>query len=368
MRLYSRDFALRTTLAAAGLILGLLALSLTGGSRPLTGDLASAQASGSPAYRVGVVAGGLELPWGLAFHPDGSALVTERDSGRLLKVKPSGKIRRIRIVPEKGTGEGGLLGISLHPKFENNRFVYVYYSTQTDNRVARFRLGGERDKLEPILTGIPVNSNHNGGRIAFGPDGMLYVATGDAGDTSRSQNKRSLGGKILRVKPGGGIPQDNPFRSCVWSLGHRNVQGLAWDRQGRMYATEFGQNTYDEINRIKKGANYGWPVVEGRENDPRYSNPIVVFRPENASPSGAAVYKSTAIPGWNGDLFAAALRGERLWRIELDERGGATDKSPLLQGDYGRLRHVAPAPGGSLWLLTSNGADDRVLRILPNRR
>lgn len=326
----------------------------------------SAQDIRDGSFKVNVLSRGLELPWDLTFLPNGDGLITERDTGRLLRVTPSGEVSEVRTLSAKSSREGGLLGVALHPDFKENRFVYVYYSTREDNRVARFRLGGAFDDLEPIVTGIPVSFKHNGGRIAFGPDGMLYIATGDAAEAERSQDKRSLGGKILRVDPEGSIPGSNPFDNEIWTLGHRNVQGLAWDEVGRMYATEFGKNTYDEVNRIRKGSNYGWPEVEGRESDPRYRNPITTFRPENASPSGAAIYKKTSIERWNGSLIVAALRGERLWKINLDDQGEVTNKIPLLRGEYGRLRHVAVAPGGDVWVLTSNGTDDRILRVSPD--
>lgn len=172
-----------------------------------------------------------------------------------------------------GSGEGGLLGIALSPNYERDRFAYAYYTTATDNRVVRFRLDNV-DALVPVVTGIPRGNTHDGGRISFGPDGLLYVATGDAGNTSNSQNQDSLRGKILRVTPDGAVPADNPFSgSRVFSLGHRNVQGLAWDAAGRLFATELGQKTSDEVNRVRSGGNYGWPIVEGNSDNPDYLNP-----------------------------------------------------------------------------------------------
>ena len=177
-------------------------------------------------------------------------------------MSPSGDVREIQTLPEGGSGEGGLLGLAVSPDYEDDRYIYAYYTTGGDNRVVRFRMG---ETPEPILTGIPFNTYHDGGRIKFGPDGMLYVSTGDAGDSENSQDRSSLGGKILRIEPDGSIPPDNPFPgNPVYSYGHRNVEGLAWDSEGRLYASEFGASTWDEVNRIEAGENYGWPAVEGR--------------------------------------------------------------------------------------------------------
>ena len=321
-----------------------------------------------------VVAAGLEAPWDLVFTPDGEALVSERDSSRLLSIDSSGNVEELQRLPENGTGEGGLLGIALSPNYESDGYIYAYYTTDTDNRVTRFRLG---EDPEPILTGIPVLTYHNGGRIAFGPDGNLYGGTGDACDTSNSQDLNSLGGKILRVTPDGDVPADNPFsNSPIYSYGHRNVQGLAWDEGGQLYAIEFGQNRYDEVNRIQPGGNYGWPAVEGEGGffaSGEYIDPIATWATSEASPSGAAILKNGAIPQWEGSFFMAALRGQRLYRLALDPSGTVTEQEELLSGQAGRLRHVVQAPDGSLWVLTSNrdgrgtpiATDDRILRLAP---
>jgi glucose/arabinose dehydrogenase len=337
-----------------------------------TPDLESTTADAGPVQvETSVVATGLEAPWGLVFTPNGEALVTERDSSRLLSVDSSSNVEEIQRLPENGTGEGGLLGLALSPNYESDGYVYVYYTTDEDNRVARMREG---EDPEPVLTGIPVLTYHNGGRIAFGPDGYLYVGTGDAGDTSTSQNLNSLGGKILRVTPTGDVPSDNPFSgSPIYSYGHRNVQGLAWDGSGRLYASEFGQNRYDEANIIEPGGNYGWPEVEGEGGNPNYIDPISTWTTDEASPSGVEILKGGAIPQWEGDFFMAALRGQRLYRLDLDDSGAVVGQEELLQGEAGRLRHVAQAPDGSLWILTSNRDgrgnpipdDDRILRLGP---
>ena len=333
--------------------------------------------TGPVEVETGVIATNLEVPWGIAFLPNGDALFTERDSGRLLRMDTSGSIEEVQTLPTRGYGEGGSLGLAVSPDYEESGYVYAYYTTEEDNRVVRFRLGEEP---EPILTGIPFNTYHDGGRIAFGPDGMLYIATGDAGDPWTSQDRSSLGGKILRLTPDGGVPGDNPFpNSPVYSYGHRNVEGLAWDAEGRLFASEFGQDAFDEVNLIRPGENYGWPEFEGNGGEEAtaagYVNPITTWSTDEASPSGAEILVDGAIPQWEGDLFVAALRGERLWRLELDEDGNVIGRYQLLRGEVGRIRNVVQAPDGSLWITTSNldgrgspaAQDDRILRLAPVR-
>jgi glucose/arabinose dehydrogenase len=338
-----------------------------------TEDASGSGKSTAEKVEVSTLATDLEVPWSFAFLPDGDALVTERDSGKLLRVSPSGDVQEIQTLPEGGSGEGGLLGVAVSPDYEDDRYVFAYYTTERDNRVVRFRLGEE---AEPILTGIPVNTFHDGGRIKFGPDGMLYVSTGDAGESANSQDRSSLGGKILRIEPDGDVPPDNPFPgNPVYSYGHRNVEGLTWDANGQMYASEFGQNTWDEVNRIEAGENYGWPEVEGKGGeDEEYVDPITVWPTSEASPSGAEIMVDGSIPQWEGDLFVTALRGERLWHLELNDKGEITDRQKLLDGEVGRVRDVAQAPDGSLWVSTSNHdsygspvseQDDRIFRLAP---
>ena len=329
-------------------------------------------ASGSPGTGGGsgapgepqAVATGLEVPWAAAFLPGGDALVTERDSARLMRVAPSGDTSAVATVPgvEPG-GEGGLMGVAVSPDYADDKLVYLYFTASSDNRVVRAAYDGNGlGSLEPVVTGIPKGGNHNGGRIEFGPDGMLYVATGETGDTGLSQDKESLGGKILRVTPDGKAAPGNPFGNLVWTYGHRNVQGLAWDDEDRLYATEFGQNTYDEINLIEKGRNYGWPEAEGTSDDDEYTDPLLTWSTDEASPSGLAYA--------GGSLWAAALRGERLWEVPLDD-GVAGRPKAHFNSEYGRLRAVVQAPGGALWFTTSNkdgrgdpaDDDDRILNL-----
>ncbi|MET0416612.1 MAG: PQQ-dependent sugar dehydrogenase [Actinoplanes sp.] len=306
------------------------------------------------------IATGLEVPWGMAFLPDGSALVNERDSADILQVPAGGgDPRRVyHIDAVSARSEGGLLGLAVDPDYAQNRYLYAYYTGADDNRIVRFRLTDDQPRV--IFDGIDKAGIHNGGRIAFGPDGMLYAGTGDAGNGEESQDRRDVNGKILRLTRDGRPAPGNPDAgSPVWSMGHRNVQGLAWGPDGTMYGIEFGQNTWDEVNVIKPGKNYGWPEVEGRSDDSRYENPLVQWRPSEASPSGATVAGNT--------LYVAALRGQRLWTVPL---GGGEPKAEFVER-YGRLRTVEVAPDGALWLSTSNhdgkidpkDGDDRILRF-----
>lgn len=313
-----------------------------------------------------VVAKNLNVPWALAFLPDGSALLTLRDEARLLQVREGHPPVDLGKVPGvEPSGEGGLLGVAVSPTFARDHTIFLYLTSAGDNRVVRLTFAdGKLGQPQPILTGIPRAGNHNGGRLKFGPDGYLYVTTGDAGNRPNAQNRQSLGGKILRVTKDGKPAPGNPFgTSPVWSWGHRNVQGIAWDRAGRMFASEFGQNTWDELNLIKPGANYGWPVVEGRAGRSGFTDPLRQWPTDDASPSGIAI---TA----DGTVWMAALRGQSLWRIPTGN-GVAGQPQRLLQGEYGRLRDVVVGPDGRLWVLTNNTArgnparDDDKLVVIP---
>lgn len=314
------------------------------------------------------VATGLEAPWAVAFAPDGTAYISERDRGRVLRLESSGSLEEVASFEIDPTSEAGLLGLALSPEHASDGLFYVYFTAAQDNRVVRFGLG---EPAAVVLDGIPKAGIHNGGRIAFGPDGKLYVATGDAGEGDRAQDPESLAGKILRLEPDGTVPDDNPDPgSPVYSLGHRNVQGLAWDAGGRLYASEFGPDADDELNRIEPGGNYGWPQVTGMADLDGFIDPVVVRQPPEASWSGMTILDGSAIPQWEGDALIASLRGERLWRVPL---GSGGEVEELLRGEYGRLRLATQAPDGSVWLLTNNtdsrgaprAGDDRIVRLGP---
>jgi glucose/arabinose dehydrogenase len=303
------------------------------------------------------VATGLQVPWGLAFLPNGDALVSERTTARILRIPSGGgKPRRVMTVPgvARNAGEGGLLGLAVSPTYSRDRLVYAYLTSASDNRIVRFKLGG---RVSVVLSGLAKAGIHNGGRIAFGPDGKLYAGVGDAGNTANAQNAGSRNGKILRMNPNGSGAR-------VWTLGHRNVQGLAWDRSGRLWASEFGQDTRDEVNLIRRGRNYGWPDVEGvgSTRGGKYTNPKVTWATSEASPSGAAIIGT--------NLYVGALQCGCVWRVPLH---GASTGAPvrMLAGRYGRIRTVAAAPDGTLWITTSNrdgrgsprDGDDRIIAV-----
>lgn len=311
-----------------------------------------------------VLAANLKTPWDLAILPDLSALVTLRDESTVVRIQAGEKPVVIgRIAGARPKGEGGLLGLALSPRFTDDHWVYFYFTTQDDNRVVRYKYSSSGlSSPQVILSGIPNSSNHNGGRLRFGPDGMLYITTGDvtAKPPTNAQDTKSLSGKILRVTAEGKVPPDNPFGNEVWSYGHRNVQGIAWDSAGRMYASEFGSNRLDELNLIRRGGNYGWPAAEGPANDRRFIDPLLTWRTREASPSGIAITP-------DGTVLIASLRGERLWATSRQGEG-MMPPEVYLDG-VGRLRAVEFVRG-ELWLLTSNttgssprDGDDKLLAI-----
>jgi len=309
---------------------------------------------------------GLQVPWGIGFLPDGTALVTDRDSGAIHAISKRGKVSDVgRIHGVRASGEAGLLGLAVSPTFTSDHRIYVYYSAVDDNRIARvtYRDGRLTDQQD-ILTGIPRGPFHNGGALVFGPDHLLYVGTGDAMDHPAAQRLSYLGGKILRIQPNGKGAPGNPFPKAplVYTYGHRNIEGLAFDSSGRLWESEFGENTWDELNLIKRGGNYGWPIFEGKSHNPKYVSPLWVWHTPDASPSGIAI--------WRGSAWLASLRGERLWQVPLNGTSTGTPKARFT-GTYGRLRAAVVAPDGSLWVTTSNTdgrgsphqGDDRILRI-----
>lgn len=316
----------------------------------VTGGVAQAGESLGVPVEPTVVTDGLTVPWAVSWLPDGqSALVTQRNDFHVYLVTRSGEKTDVGVVPEsEGTGgEGGLMGVAVSPGWDADRFVYFMHTSSDGNRVARMTYDGTAlSDYTPIVRGIQKNRYHNGGRLAFGPDGYLYATAGDAQQTGLSQDPASLNGKILRFTVDGEPAPGNPFGTLVYSLGHRNPQGLAWDSAGRLWSSELGQNRFDELNLIEPGKNYGWPLCEGVCDDPEFTNPKATWSTAEASPSGLAIVGDTA--------FMGALRGQRLWRIELNgtEAGEIT---PHFQGTYGRIRAVVKVPGANeIWLTTSN--------------
>ncbi|MEW6571007.1 MAG: PQQ-dependent sugar dehydrogenase [Nitrospirota bacterium] len=333
----------------------------------------------------------MEIPWSLVFLPDGRALVSERP-GRIRQIKDGKLLEKSYVqIDVAHTGEGGLMGLAIHPDFPGKPYIYAMHTYERRdglfNRVIRLKdkkSSAEFDRV--IIDGIPGGRFHNGGRIAFGPDGMLYITTGETFRAELAQDLNSLGGKILRVTPEGEIPEDNPFKdSPVYSFGHRNPQGLAWQPQtNRLFASEhgpsgeFGRSANDEINVIKKGGNYGWPRVIGAAGIKPYIDPVVVWK-NTTPPSGMTFYRSDLLRHLQGNLFVATLRSQALIRIllakdkvERIERWFASDFS---EGKYGRLRDVVEGPDGALYFLTNNRdgrgtprtGDDRIYVIRPKQ-
>jgi glucose/arabinose dehydrogenase len=313
--------------------------------------------------RLETVVTGLEVPWDMAFLPDGRALVTERP-GRVRLLSPSLELsgEPVAEVEVAAVGEAGLLGVAVDPDFDQNSFVYLYRTTSSGNEVARYRFDGERLIEDQVLVeGIQAAAIHDGGRIRFGPDGALYVTSGDAGQDQLAQDSGSLNGKILRVEGG---------RSEIYSLGHRNPQGLDWQPgSGRLVATEHGPTGFDEVNLIERGRNYGWPEVTGTEHAD-FAAPLTVYE-DSIAPSGATF---VSLPGsaWTGDYLVATLVGEQVRRLSFEGADVARDEV-LFEGELGRVRVLVEGPDGALYALTSNrdgrgtprAGDDRIVRIVP---
>ena len=328
---------------------------------PTTPVAPETTASAPPLTEPETLVADLDAPWSVAFLGE-IVLISERDSGDILEVTPGGT-RVLGTVTDLYTeSEAGLLGLAV----DAQQRLYAYSTTREGNRIQRFAVEGAPGSLRlgapgTIGSGIPHASNHNGGRIAFGPDGMLYATTGDAADRPLSRDLDSLAGKILRMTPDGAVPADNPFPgSLVYSYGHRNPQGLAWSADGTLYASEFGQNTWDELNLIVPGGDYGWPEVEGIAGDRRYIDPIAQWSPGDASPSGIAIVDET--------IYIAGLRGQRLHVVPMSDPDAAVER---YVGEFGRLRAAIAGPDGTLWLLTNNTdgrgepapGDDQLIRV-----
>lgn len=330
----------------------------------------------------------LEIPWSLVFLPDGRALVSER-GGRIRLIKDNTLMKELyALIEVSHAGEGGLMGLSIHPQFTKNPYIYAMHTYKkngsTYNRVIRLIDKGNQGIFDRVIIDkIPGGRFHNGGRIAFGPDMMLYITTGEIFDAKLAQNLNSLGGKILRLTPDGRIPQDNPFKdSPVYSYGHRNPQGLAWHPEtGDLFSSEHGPSGEylrfgnDEINVIKKGGNYGWPNVIGRGNKKPFIDPLVLWE-KTTPPSGMAFYRGDKFPHLKNDLFVATLRSESLVRIKLTHVDGKYEVKKIerwFEDKYGRLRDVVQGPDGFIYFLTNNRDgrgkakinDDKIYRIVP---
>ena len=343
---------------------------------PTTASPTATAGSAQGSVTVGrTVATGIRVPWGLARLPDGAVLVSARDSYQIFSANlGSGAVTLLGAVAGavsnvSQAGEGGLLGIAVSPAFTDDRLVYVYFSTASDNRIATVTYDPSKatgQQLGPpkvLVSGIPHNVHHNGGRLGFGPDGFLYATTGEAENAALAQDKGSLGGKILRMTTAGKPAPGNPFGTLVWTYGHRNVQGIAWDPAGRLWASEFGDKLADELNLIEPGKNYGWPATQGRTSQAGYTSPVAQWGTDEDSPSGIA-YAA-------GCVWMAALKGQRLWRIPLNGAALVADPQPFLVGQLGRLRSLLAVDDHTLLVTTSNrdgrttprSGDDRLVLL-----
>jgi len=318
----------------------------------------TAASCGNPVCGVMQVAADTDIPWGLVTLPDGSILYTRRDAHNIARLDPATGARTIvGTVPnvQSTDGEGGLTGLAIAPSFAADHWLYIMHTSPTDNRIVRIRyVDGRLDTAgeQILLSGILRNKFHDGGRLRFGPDGKLYASTGDGQNGDNAQNLASLNGKILRLNPDGTVPSDNPYGSYVWSYGHRNPQGLAFDAQGRLWEQEFGNSVMDETNLITKGGNYGWPACEGTSGScdrPGFIKPKHTYPTADGSCSGIAAV--------TGALYIACERGQRLYRATITTGGDLTEVQAYFVGQFGRLRTVEPAPDGGLWLTTSNNGD-----------
>lgn len=345
-------------------------------SPPPTGDVFTTQ--DGVRFRVDTVVSNLEIPWSMEFAPDGRLFITERP-GRVRILNLSNNTSELALVLGDvfAQGEAGLLGLALDPEFAVNRLVYLYYSATFGgggvNRVVRYREVASRlAERVVLLDNIPASTIHDGGRLKFGPDGLLYVATGDAATPSLSQDLASLAGKVLRLNRDGTTPGSNPFGSPLYSYGHRNPQGIDWHPiTGDLWGSEHGNSGNDEINVLRAGANFGWPRIEGSQTMPGMEAPVAFFNPAIA-PSGASFYRGQRFPRFENNLFVGALRGTHLLRLGIDA-GRVTSQERLVDQRYGRIRDVTTGPDGYLYFCTNNrdgrgsptSADDRILRLVP---
>ena len=333
-------------------------------------------------FTVETVVTNLQIPWSMAFAPDGRLFVTERP-GRVRIIDLTTRTSEVALTLDDvyAEGEAGLLGLVLDPEFSQTRLVYLYYSARLQsgspvNRVVRYRETGSRlGERVVLLDNIPAATIHDGGRLRFGPDGFLYITTGDAANSALAQDLGSLAGKILRIARDGSTPRANPFSSPIFSYGHRNPQGLDWHPStGELWASEHGNSGNDEINAIDAGANFGWPRIEGSQALAGMRTPVSFYNPAIA-PSGASFYAGQQFPRFTNNLFVATLRGTLLLRLVFDPASPRriVSEERLLAGEFGRLRYVTTGPDGFLYVCTNNrdgrgttiATDDRILRLIP---
>lgn len=358
MRLRQRLIIFALGLLLAALLGGCAADARAGAADPALGPVES-------------VATGLEVPWDMAFLPDGTALFTERP-GRVRLLTVDGRVRPqpVAVIPTAEAFTGGLLGIAVHPDFAHNGFVYLYRTAERDNQVVRYRYaGGALTGETVVLGGIPQGGDHVGGRIRFGEDGWLYVTTGDTRNQDTPQDPNSLGGKLLRLCPEDAVGS-GPGRPEIVASGLRNSQGMAWGPDGQLVVTDHGPHSDDELNIVRRGANYGWPTVIGKSTQDGTTAPTVLW-PETIAPSGVT-YLTVPGSAWTGSYLVGAMVGQQLRRVVLAGDRVVVDE-PVLQGQFGRLRAVFEAPDGTLYAFTSNRdglgspreGDDRILRFRP---
>lgn len=336
-------------------------------------------------YTVETLAEGLEVPWEMEIAADGRIFFTERPG--VIRVMVDGRLLPDPVIrledPFRSEGEGGLLGLALDPEFQENGILYVYLTYERNgeilNRILRLKEANNTATIDRVLLdGLAGARNHNGGRMKIGPDGYLYITAGDRYQPELAQEKQSLGGKILRIARDGSIPEDNPFPgSPVYSYGHRNPQGLAWDPvNGQLYASEHGQSAFDEINRIEPGANYGWPIIEGDEalaEHPELKAPWIHSAMETWAPSGMTFVSQGP---WKGQLLVANLRGNQVLRISFSSNRQEAQEIESMFQEWGRLRNIYEGPDGSLYIMTNNRdgrgrpgpADDRIFRLVPREK
>ena len=341
-------------------------------------------------FRVETVAAGLEVPWGFAWMPNGDMLFTERPGRVRVLEKGTVKAEPVFVVPDvEPSSESGLMDISVHPAFATNNLVYLAYAYNAEGKhvkIVRYKFAaGKLTEPQVIIDKIPAAPNHAGTRARFGPDGKLYVTTGDSTDWELAQNNNSLAGKTLRLNDDGTVPQDNPFvgkqgyRPEIWSTGHRNAQGLAWQPgSGLMFQTEHGPSGIegrgggaDEVNIVEAGKNYGWPVIWGKSTKAGMEPPLLEYSPACA-PGSAAFYNGDKLPQFKGNFFLGCLRGARLVRVILDGRRVVRQEN-MLEGNLGRIREIGEGPDGFIYFSTSNrdgrgrpaADDDRIMRLVP---